>query len=61
MDLKYHLGVGISEDEKWEEDSFLIENCTEEKANELAIKYRQLAFVWGVKNKHVSLVYTQKQ
>lgn len=60
LDLQYKIGVGISEDKKWQEDSFFIENCTEEKANELAIKYGQLAFVCGERNKPVSLVYTQK-
>ncbi|MBW4359377.1 DUF3293 domain-containing protein [Flavobacterium taihuense] len=60
LDLKYNKGVGISEDEKWQEDSFFIENCTEEKANELAMKYGQLAFVCGERNKPALLVYTQK-
>lgn len=60
LNLKYHLGVGISENEKWQEDSFFIENCTEEIAVKLAMKYGQLAFVFGEINKPVSLVYTQK-
>jgi len=61
LDLKYNLGVGISQDENWKEDSFFIENCTEEKANELAVKYGQLAYVWGNINKEASLIYTLKQ
>jgi hypothetical protein len=61
LDLIYHQGIGISEDGNWQEDSFFIENCSEEKANELAEKYGQLAFVWGGKNKDASLIYTQKK
>lgn len=60
LDLKHKIGIGISEDEKWQEDSFFIENCTEKKANELAMKYGQLAFVCGERNKPALLVYTQK-
>lgn len=59
IDLKYNIGIGFSHDEKWNEESFFIKNCTLEKANELAAKYRQLAFVWGEKNKTATLVYTQ--
>jgi hypothetical protein len=47
LGLEYSLGVGISEDEKWFEESFFIENIGLDKANELSCKYGQLAFVFG--------------
>ncbi|WP_293892287.1 DUF3293 domain-containing protein [Flavobacterium sp.] len=61
LGLKYCLGIGISEDELWSEESFLIENITLEKTHELAVKYGQLAFVFGQKNGDADLVYSQKQ
>ena len=54
----YIQGLGISEDEQWSEESFLIENCSLEKANELALKYKQLAFVTGAKDEIAKLIYT---
>ena len=56
--LKYSNGIGISEDEKWFEESFFIENISLEKANEWAVKQGQLAFVYGKKNGKTQLVYT---
>ena len=56
--LKYCHGIGISEDEKWSEESFFIENISSEKANEWAVKHGQLAFVYGEKSKKAQLVYT---
>lgn len=54
-----HIQVlGISADEQWSEESFLIENCSLEKANELAVKYKQLAFVSGKKDEVAQLIYT---
>lgn len=58
LGLQYSHGIGVSEDEEWSEESFFIENITLEKANELAVKYGQLAFVWGEKNGIATLVYT---
>lgn len=61
LNLKYQYGVGISEDQKWQEDSFLIENCSEAKAHHLALKYGQLAFVYGERYKQVVLLYTYEE
>jgi Protein of unknown function (DUF3293) len=58
LGLRYIQGLGISEDEQWSEESFLIENCSLEKANELAVKYKQLAFVTGKKDEVAKLIYT---
>lgn len=57
--LIYVDGLGISNDGKWSEDSFFIENISIEKANELAKKYGQLAFVFGYKNNNAALTYTK--
>jgi hypothetical protein len=59
LGLKYSLGVGISEDEKWSEESFFIENIGLDKANELACKYGQLAFVFGGSGQNAMLYYTK--
>jgi hypothetical protein len=58
LGLTYIQGLGISEDEQWSEESFLIENCSLEKANKLAVKYKQLAFVSGKKDEVAKLIYT---
>jgi hypothetical protein len=57
--LQYTLGLGISADEKWSEESFFVENISIEKANELAKKYGQLAFVFGYNNNEAALIYTK--
>ncbi len=57
LGLKYSLGIGISEDHKWSEESFFIENIYINKANELASKYRQLAFVYGIRGENATLYY----
>ena len=56
--LKYCHGIGISADEQWSEESFFIENISLDKANEWAVKYGQLAFVYGEKSEKSQLVYT---
>ena len=57
--LKYYNGLGISEDEQWSEESFFIENISQDKANEWAAKYKQLAYVFGYKNEKANLIYTK--
>lgn len=61
LGLKYSLGIGISEDQKWSEESFFIENIDFNKANELASKYRQLAFVYGIYNQNAMIYHTVQQ
>ena len=58
LGLKYSLGIGISEDQKWSEESLFIENIDLNKANELASKYRQLAFVYGIRGENAMIYYT---
>lgn len=58
MGLVYHPGVGISKDEKWQEESVLVENINQQAAHILAQKYGQLAYVFGLKHKPAELVYT---
>lgn len=58
--LKYSPAIGISEDGNWSEESFFIENCGFQKANELAAKYGQLAFVFGEKGQKATLYYTNR-
>jgi hypothetical protein len=58
IDLKYTVGLGISQDELWSEESFFIENINLSIANQLACKYGQLAFVYGESDQNAELVYT---
>ena len=53
-----HLGKGISADGKWEEESFFIENINKGTALEFAVKYGQMAFVYGELNQVAELIYT---
>ena len=56
--FQYHLARGISEDGKWFEDSFFIENISKRKARFYAKKFGQLAFVYCAKNATIELVFT---
>ena len=58
LGLKYCHGIGISADEQWSKESFFIENISLDKANEWAVKYGQLAFIYGKKSEKAKLVYT---
>lgn len=58
LGLKYYSAIGISQDEKWSEESFFIENIELVKANELALKYDQWAFVHGLMGTNAILYYT---
>lgn len=53
-----HLGRGISQDGKWPEDSFFIENISKEEALFYALKYEQCAFVYGKVNQMPELIWT---
>jgi hypothetical protein len=55
----FHLGVGISKNEDWSEDSFFIENIDLETANAISLKYGQLAFLYGDKVNGNQLIFTQ--
>lgn len=48
----------MSEDGKWFEDSFFIENMSQDKAVFYAKKFGQIAVVHGTKNKKSELVFT---
>ena len=54
-----HLGLGISEDGKWFEESLFIENISKETAMFYAKKYGQLAFVHGINNQTAELIFTK--
>ena len=55
-----HLGKGVSADGKWDEESFFIENISKATSLEFAIKYGQIAFVYGELNQVIKLIYCQK-
>lgn len=57
LNLTFHPAIGISKDEKWSEDSFFIENISQDKAFEIAVKYGQLAFVFSKSNQEAQLIY----
>ena len=54
-----HLGLGFSDDGKWFEESFFIENISKEKAMAYAKKYGQLAFIHGINNQKAELIFTK--
>ena len=58
--IEFTEGNGVSEDGMWSEESFLIHNISEDKAYDLAVKFDQLAFVYGVQNQKAKLVFTKK-
>lgn len=55
----FHSGVGISENEDWSEDSFFIENIELERANDISLKFGQLAFLHGDKANGNQLIFTK--
>jgi hypothetical protein len=59
VSLVYCKAIGISEDEKWSEESFFIENISKVQIQTLAVKYGQLAYVYGIKNEKAQLIYTK--
>lgn len=57
LNLTFHPAIGISKDEKWSEESFFIENISQENAFKLAAKYGQLAFVYAKTKEKIQLIY----
>ena len=49
---------GISKNEDWSEDSFFIENIELETANDISLKFGQLAFLYGDIAKGNQLIFT---
>ena len=56
--LIFYPGVGISKNEDWSEDSFFIENIELETANDISLKFGQLAFLYGDIAKGNQLIFT---
>ena len=54
----FYPGVGISKNEDWSEDSFFIENIELETANDISLKFGQLAFLYGDVAKGNKLIFT---
>jgi hypothetical protein len=57
----FYPGVGISKNEDWSEDSFFIENIELKTANNISLKYGQLAFLYGDKVKGNQLIFTKNK
>lgn len=57
----FQPGVGISKNEDWSEDSFFIENINLETANQISLKYGQLAFLYGDNVKGNQLIFTKNK
>lgn len=57
----FYPGVGISKNEDWSEDSFFIEDIELETAIHISIKYGQLAFLYGDKEKGNQLIFTRSK
>lgn len=59
--FNFYPGVGISKNEDWSEDSFFIENIDLETANQISLKFGQLAFLYGDKVKGNQLIFTKNK
>ena len=59
LNVTFHPAIGISKDEKWSEESFFIENISQENAFELAAKYGQVAFVYAKTIEKIQLIYCE--
>jgi hypothetical protein len=59
LGFEYLNGKGVSADDNWSEESFLIKDINIETTNQLAIKYGQLAFLFGKKRRAAALFYTK--
>lgn len=57
----FYPGVGISKNEDWSEDSFFIMNIDLERANDISLKYGQLAFLYGDKVNGNQLIFTKNK
>jgi hypothetical protein len=55
----FHPGIGISKNEDWFEDSFFIENIDLVTANDISLKFGQLAFLYGDKVNGNQLIFTK--
>jgi len=55
----FYPGVGVSKNEDWSEDSFFIENIDMEIANDISLKFGQLAFLYGDRIKGNQLIFTK--
>jgi hypothetical protein len=57
----FYPGIGISKNEDWSEDSFFIENIELETANDISLKYGQLAFLYGDRLNGNQLIFTKSK
>lgn len=57
----FYPGLGISKNEDWSEESFFIENIDLEIANNFALKYGQLAFLYGDQVNGNQLIFTENK
>lgn len=57
LGLFYLDGVGIATDGSWKEESLFIKDISKSQAEDLAQKYKQVAYLFGLRNGKAELVY----
>lgn len=57
LGLFYLDGVGIAIDGSWKEESLFIKDISKSQAEDLAKKYKQVAYLFGLRNEKAELVY----
>ena len=58
LGLQYLDGIGMAKDGSWFEESLFIVDISKSQAEDLAKKYNQLAYLFGLRNEKAELVVT---
>lgn len=58
LGLFYLDGVGMALDGSWQEKSLFVKDISKSQAEDLAQKYKQVAYLFGLRNGKAELVYS---
>jgi hypothetical protein len=58
LGLFYLDGIGLAIDGSWQEESLFVKDISKGQAEDLAKKYKQVAYLFGLKNGKAELVFT---
>jgi Protein of unknown function (DUF3293) len=59
LGLFYLDGIGLAIDGSWQEESLFVKDISNGQAEDLAKKYKQVAYLFSLKNGKAELVYTE--
>lgn len=59
LGLFYLDGVGMALDGSWQEKSLFVKDISKRQAEDLAQKYKQVAYLFGLRNEKAEMVYTE--